>query len=152
MENKLYYKSFHISGFTYYEGPLLMKKLKLGKKLILKAEPENRYDENAVAVYYKNKKIGYVPKEKNYSMSKFLNQGHNPFYALIQQVNKNEHPERQFRVAVYIAPSETKTQNLKEDMNAAIANAKWLFEDESDQKLLALKEALNRFFDDEISE
>lgn len=111
MKNKIYYKSFHISGFTYYEGPLWIKKLKLGKKLKLKAEPENRYDENAVAVYYKNKKIGFVPKEKNYTISKLLNQGHNPFQLVIQQVKKNEHPERQIRVAIYIVSNDEQKES-----------------------------------------
>ena len=102
MENQIFYKSFQISGFTYYDGPIILKELKIGTKLKLKAELENRYDENAVAIYYKKHKIGFIPKEKNYSISKFLKQGHNPFLIIIQQVNKSEHPEQQIRVAVYI--------------------------------------------------
>ena len=147
MKDKLYYKNFHISGFTYYDGPLLTKKLKVGKKLRLQAEPENRHDENAVAVYYKNHKLGFVPKEKNYSMSKFLNQGHNPFEVVIQQVDKNEHPERQFRVAVFIAESESKKNAEKDKIVSSIENITWLWEGENDEKLLALKAALDVFFE-----
>ena len=102
MNTKEYYKSFHISGFTYYEGPLAFKKLKVGTPLILKAEPENRYDENAVAVYLDDQKLGFIPKEKNYSISKLLNKGHDVFEAYVQQKDKKEHPERQVRVVVYV--------------------------------------------------
>ena len=101
MKNE-YYKSFFIAGFTYNEGPMLFKKLKVGKELILKAEPDNCKDENAVAVYCNEHKIGFVPAEKNYSMSKLLKCGHNPFIAIIQLRNQSEHPERQIRVVVYV--------------------------------------------------
>lgn len=100
--NNEYYKSFFIAGFTYNEGPMIFRKLKVGKELTLKAELENCKDENAVAIYYKENKIGFVPSEKNYSMSKLLKCGHTPFLAIIQQRNQNDHPERQIRVVVYI--------------------------------------------------
>ncbi|MGB0886017.1 MAG: HIRAN domain-containing protein [Chitinophagales bacterium] len=152
MKNKEYYKSFHLSGFTYYEGPLLMAKLQIGKKLKLKAEPENRYDENAVAIYFKKHKIGFVPKEKNYSISKLLKQGHEPFYVAIQQIDQNEHPERQIRVAVYIKQSENKKQKETKEISKAIENVSWLWEGENDEKLIALKEAIESFFEDKNKE
>lgn len=148
MKNKVHYKSFHISGFTYYEGPLLAKKLKLGQKLKLKAEPENRYDENAVAVYYKNKKIGFVPKNKNYSMAKLLNQGHNPFKVVIQQVDKHVHPEQQYRVTVYIKKSEVLKETEKPKEKTPIKIPSWLFEGETDEKLIELKKALDDLFEE----
>lgn len=106
---KMYYKSFHIAGFSYYEGPEMLRFFKqIGTELKLKAEPKNRYDENAVAIYYKKDKIGYVPRDKNYSMSKFLRMGHNPFRVTVHQVLPNESLERQVRVAVSIRKNNSK--------------------------------------------
>lgn len=94
---------FHIAGFAYYDGIEVINELALGKKVILIEEPDNPYDPEAVAIYYKDKKLGYVPKDKNSLISKFLYFGHNDiFEALIQYANKESHPERQFRVVIKI--------------------------------------------------
>ena len=63
--NDRHFSDFHIAGFTYYDGVDVFEKLKIGKELLLKAEPENRYDPEAVAIYYQDKKIGFVPRSEN---------------------------------------------------------------------------------------
>ena len=61
------------------------------------------YDNEAVAIYYKDKKLGYVPKEKNSFLSTLLYYGYGDILeARIQYVNVENHPERQFRVVVKI--------------------------------------------------
>jgi hypothetical protein len=50
MKNK-HFDHFHIAGFTYYDGVLAFNALQIGTQLLLKPEPDNRYDENAVAKY-----------------------------------------------------------------------------------------------------
>lgn len=85
---KKYIKSFSIAGYQYYEGPLAYKKLKVGGKVQLIAEPNNRFDENAIAIYCKNYKLGYVPKVMNKTIAVLLNLGYTDlFYAVIQQVD-----------------------------------------------------------------
>ncbi|MGX7086995.1 HIRAN domain-containing protein [Gemelliphila palaticanis] len=94
---------FHIAGFTYYEGIDVIDELSLGVSVDLFAESDNPYDPESIAIYYKNKKIGYVPKDKNSLISKYLYFGHNEiFESKIQYVNKEEHPERQIRVVLKI--------------------------------------------------
>lgn len=93
---------FHLAGFSYYDGLDVIDELVLGKKVNLIVETDNTYDPEAVAIYYKNKKLGYVPKDKNSLISKFLYFGHNIFEARIQYKNEESHPERQFRVVVKI--------------------------------------------------
>ncbi|MGX7205298.1 HIRAN domain-containing protein [Enterococcus pingfangensis] len=103
-EKSRHFMDFHIAGFAYYEGIDVIEELTLGKPVSLVAEPDNPYDPEAVAIYYQDQKIGYVPKDKNEYLSKFLYFGHGEiFEAKIQYINKETHPERQFRVVVKIA-------------------------------------------------
>ena len=83
------YKNFYIAGLEYYESYKIQNKLKIGDKLKLKTEPQNRFDENAVEIYYKKYKLGYIPKRANYSIAQILNKGHNIFKAYIQNIDEN---------------------------------------------------------------
>lgn len=49
---RLCFADFHLAGFIYWDGPFVFDKLKLGTKLTLKREMDNRYDAEAVAVYF----------------------------------------------------------------------------------------------------
>ena len=40
-----------INGVQYYEGERVLSRLRAGHRLSLRREPDNRYDERAVAVY-----------------------------------------------------------------------------------------------------
>ena len=53
--------SFHIAGFQYADGALVLGDLKAGDKLTLCAERDNPHDPEAVAIYYGKTKLGYVP-------------------------------------------------------------------------------------------
>ena len=84
------YKSFYVAGFKYYGGFKVIDKLKPGVKLKLKTEPKNRYDENAIEIYYKKCKLGYVPRNQNYSIAQILNSGHKIFKCYVQEVDDKQ--------------------------------------------------------------
>ena len=86
---KKVYKSFKIAGIEYYEALFVINELKVGDKLTLKAEPENIHDENAVEIYYKDYKLGYIPRSTNYSISVLLNNNWDIFEAFIQKIDKD---------------------------------------------------------------
>ena len=91
----------HIAGFTYYSGLDVINELQLGTSVTLAYEPDNPYDPNAVAIYYKNTKIGYIPQNKNCHISNLLYFGFNNLIdARINCRNTEVHPENQFRVVV----------------------------------------------------
>jgi len=101
--NDRHFASYHIAGFTYYDGVDVFDKLKIGTKLLLKAEPENRFDPNAVAIYYKEDKLGFVPRAENEELFKFLNLGYTDLFEVkISQISPDSHPEKQIRVVVRI--------------------------------------------------
>jgi len=97
-----HFSHFHIAGFTYYEGATVFNELKIGTELRLVLEPENKYDPNAVAIYYKDTHLGYVPRNNNSEISKILEMGHEIFGARIQQINQQANPENQIGVMVYV--------------------------------------------------
>lgn len=53
----------------------IVKSLNIGDEVQLQADPENEYDSTAVAVYYDDTHIGFVPKEQNTELFKRLTDG-----------------------------------------------------------------------------
>lgn len=103
----------HIAGFAYWDGVEVIGDLKLGTELTLMAEPDNQYDPEAIAVYYKDKKLGYVPREKNGLISKFLYFGYSSFFEVhVNRVTPDAYPEKQVGVVV----------KLKDMRNGFISN------------------------------
>ncbi len=94
---------FNIAGFTYYDGALVFQKLHIGTQLTLKLELDNKYDARAIAIYYKDKKLGFVPRTENRILYKLLMVGlKRNLQVVIQRVSKNEHPENQIQVVVHL--------------------------------------------------
>lgn len=95
--------NFHIAGFTYYEGAFVFRKLKMGKKLILKLDEENKYDPRAVAIYYKESKIGFVPRHDNRIFYKLMKVGLSEHIQVrIQQIDASANPEEQIRLVAHL--------------------------------------------------
>ena len=93
------YKNFKIAGIEYYEALFIMEEIKAGDKVQLKAEKSNIHDENAVEIYYKDKKLGYIPRSANYSISVLLNAGWDVFDAYIQKIDRDN---LDIQVAVFV--------------------------------------------------
>lgn len=105
-----HFDHFNIAGFSFYEGVLAFKNLKIGTKLKMKPEPENRYDENAIAIYYKKHKLGFVPRRCNKSIAAILGAGQNIFEIRVQQILPEGSPEQQVQVVVFVKKKEEKIE------------------------------------------
>lgn len=102
-EPSRHFDDFHLAGFAYYDGLDVVDELRLGQKVELVRELDNPFDRDAVAIYYKDKKLGYIPAAHNQQISTLLYYGHGGiFEARIQMVNIETHPERQFRIMVKV--------------------------------------------------
>ena len=78
--------SFHIAGFQYADGALVLGDLKAGDKLMLCAERDNPHDPEAVAIYYGNTKLGYVPGNEVGPLSLMMYYGHEDVFEVrVQQ-------------------------------------------------------------------
>ncbi len=66
---RVYLFETRVAGFQYHEGknPEVAALLKPGVELVLVREPENKYDEKAVAIYTKQgNHVGYIPRDENH--------------------------------------------------------------------------------------
>lgn len=61
-----------IAGYSYYDGEKVLSELTKGTELTLKLEPQNKYDQYAIEVYFKSKKLGYIPRYLNQSFFKLV--------------------------------------------------------------------------------
>ena len=95
--------SFHIAGFKFYDGALVLNKLKVGQKLKMRTERDNPHDPEAVVLRLKDKKLGYVPRPENALISQLSYYGHKGVLeARVLQVDPERDPWHQVRVGLYV--------------------------------------------------
>ncbi|HQP98999.1 MAG TPA: HIRAN domain-containing protein [bacterium] len=65
-----------LAGYPYYEADRALPALKNGSALVLRREPENPFDRNAVEVLTEDGiKLGYIPRTGVHSISRNLDRG-----------------------------------------------------------------------------
>ena len=100
---KVHLTNFHIAGFGYWEGCEAFENLKIGTKLDLVREQDNPFDPYAVAIYYREYKLGFIPRGSNHDISKYLDMGLDNIYDVrITRVTSDAHPENQVEVIVNV--------------------------------------------------
>ena len=62
-------------GLSYYELQYVYHHIHEGTALELRREPRNRHDYNAIAVYFRNHKIGFLPKNANELAAHLMDEG-----------------------------------------------------------------------------
>ena len=103
MEQHRHYLTTQIAGFSYWEGCIAFNHIRIGTELTLKRESNNKFDPYAVAVYFGEHKLGFLPRNQNEDISKFLEMGHKDlFEARVNRNSKDEHSENQVGIIVYI--------------------------------------------------
>ena len=100
-KNRMLFNS-NLAGFSHWEGALVADQLEVGTKLDMVCEFDNPYDADAIALYYKDTKLGYIPRELNSVLAQLLYFGHNIFECVVIKKDLSETPEHQFDIAVYI--------------------------------------------------
>jgi hypothetical protein len=96
------YDSFNIAGFSYCDRNDIVEELRTGFELKLITEPNNTHDEYAVAIYYDEHKLGYIPRNKNKNIRKFINLGHDIFDAKIGEIKETDNLEEKINVIITI--------------------------------------------------
>jgi len=64
-----------LAGFQYHHGKALWHEMKVGDRLDLIREPENRHDARAVRVEWQGQKLGYVPRRENTDIARLMDNG-----------------------------------------------------------------------------
>ena len=95
--------AFHVAGFQYWDGALVLGDLEVGDELELVPEPDNPHDASAVALSYNGSKLGYVPRDDNELISLLCFYGHEDILEVrVQQVDPEADPWKQVRVGIYL--------------------------------------------------
>jgi len=64
-----------VAGYQYHQGATVENELLPETPLLLRREPENRYDDQAIAIYYGEVRIGYIPRYENPVLARLLDGG-----------------------------------------------------------------------------
>ena len=75
-----------VAGTTHCEHIYeVFPRLEKGLVLRMQRHPENKHDENAIAIYYEKVRIGWVPRELNLIISRLMDAG-KAFFCRIENV------------------------------------------------------------------
>jgi HIRAN domain. len=95
--------NFHIAGFGFWDGCEAFEHLKIGTRLDLAREADNPFDPYAVAIYYGEYKLGFIPRGSNHDISKYLDMGLGDIYEVrITRITPDVPPEQQVEVVLYV--------------------------------------------------
>lgn len=100
--HKLYLLQCFVRGFQYYEGPKMLDEMNEGSMLELVREPDNKYDECAIALYCNNRKIGFIPAESNEVLSRLLDSQIVELVAEITHIQKEAAAWENVHIAVSV--------------------------------------------------
>lgn len=95
-----------VAGFQYYDGDKIWEQLQVGSQLVLKSEPTNQYDADAVEIYWQDKsgkahKLGYLPRKQNFAVSQMLQSGQT-ITASIEYLQESLSPWQRVKVCLML--------------------------------------------------
>jgi hypothetical protein len=65
-----------IAGTTYVKDKTVLENIKIGDKLVLRREPDNKYDDMAILVLStEGAKLGYIPEKDNPVFARLMDAG-----------------------------------------------------------------------------
>ncbi len=103
MKKRRHFQNFDIAGFSFWDGAVVFCELKIGTELRLERESENQYDPKAVAIYFGEAKLGFVPRACNDAISKLCEAGYTDIFDVrINRITPDESPEEQIGLIVSI--------------------------------------------------
>ena len=90
-----------VAGYQFYQGKKVEKKIKIGDLLELRPQFNNKYDENAIEVYYEYTKLGYVPRIDNTVITSLLRNG-KKIFARVKALNLKASPWEKMQMEIFM--------------------------------------------------
>lgn len=118
-KRKIYLLQCFVAGFRFYKGMELLNEMEVNDFIELRREPENQHDDFAIALYWQQEKIGFIPAEYNAIIARLLDASALPLLATITHLNREVKPWENVVVAVYF---------LQEERESLPTHAKYLSE------------------------
>ena len=88
-----------IAGFQFHRGDKIWQSLGVGEELTLVRESSNTHDPDAVALYFHEDKLGYVPRGDNRAIAQMLDRGES-LEARISKLLVEEDPWERIRITI----------------------------------------------------
>ncbi len=98
---RLLVQSSPLAGFRYHAAADVWEALRVGDRLELSREPDNAFDPKAIAVTWRGRKLGYVPRRQNAAIAWAMDRGE-PLSARISRLRRHPNPARRVEFEVYI--------------------------------------------------
>jgi hypothetical protein len=97
--NSIVIQESPIAGLEFYRAAAIWPFLRVDEKLSLVRERFNEHDPSAVAVYFRNDKLGFVPRQENGAVAQMLDRGE-ILEARITRLINDPDPWRQIRISI----------------------------------------------------
>jgi hypothetical protein len=98
---RLLVQSSPLAGFRYHAAAEVWDAMRVGDRLEVVREGENRFDANAISLAWRGRKIGYVPRRANAALAWGLDRGEH-LSARISRLTNHPNPARRIEFEVYI--------------------------------------------------
>jgi hypothetical protein len=98
---RLLVQSAPLAGFRYHAAAEVWHALRIGDALELVREAQNPHDANAVAVAWRGRKLGYVPRRNNALLAWGLDRGER-LQARISRLTTHPNPARRIEFEVFL--------------------------------------------------
>lgn len=99
--NKVQLQTSAVAGYQYYQGEDVWNKLKVADELTLIPEPDNKYDDKAIQIYWQEYKLGYLPRDENYTINKLL-KNNNQLTVKISKLQKAPNPWSKIEITIFL--------------------------------------------------
>jgi hypothetical protein len=107
-------QSSPVAGFQYHEGEAVWALLSCGEALDLVREPANPYDEKAVRVEWRGRKLGYVPRGENHAVAQMMDRGET-LSARVSSLQAGTNPWERIQFEVLLSADAWRSSGMAED-------------------------------------
>ena len=90
-----------LAGSQYYAAARVWDEIRVGDRLTLVREADNRHDRNAIRVEWRGHKLGYVPRAENRAAARVLDAGER-LEARVTRLRDDPDPWRRIEFSVHL--------------------------------------------------
>lgn len=94
-------QSSPLAGSQFYAVAKVWNEIRIGDRLTLTREPDNRHDRNAVRVDWQGQQLGYIPRKENRAVARALDEGER-LEARVTKLRDDPDPWQRVEFEVYL--------------------------------------------------
>ena len=98
---KMLVQNSPLAGSQFYAVAKVWNEIRIGDRLTLTREPDNRHDPNAVRVDWNGQQLGYIPRKENRAVARALDEGER-LEARVTKLRDDPDPWQRVEFEVYL--------------------------------------------------